>query len=278
MSDDNGYDALNGYSPNSTFTERFSAGVLSTDTQYTTQVKVDDYLSSQRADEYRRQNLNYSGPPSAASLALDAALRRFFKFIGLALLCGMALGLLACGGVLAVNANRIAAERDPLHGGVGRALLEWKLADYRLPPGEPDFGLQQMGQAIHGGLPAITGKRILKLNKAEVVAGAELAYRCVLSDRCWAEVQASPALDGMLLLAEHAVRKLENSADTGPVHAALIDLRIYRGSRPAGDIVNQIAALHRRHPDNAGLAAMAAQVQDSWLLTLTAWAEKQAEH
>jgi hypothetical protein len=269
MNNDGNYDGSHGVNYSSTASERFSAGVMSTDTSYTAQVKVENH---------RNRDLAYTGGISASSLALDAALKRFFKFVGILLLCGVVLGLLACGGVLAVNANRIAAERDPLHGGIGRSLLEWKLSDRHLPPGEPDFGLQQMAQAIHGGLPAITGKRILKLNKAEVAAGAELAYRCILSDRCWAEVQASPALDGMLLLAEHAVRKLENSADAGPMNAALVELRIYRGSKPATDGVNLIAGLHRRHPDSAGLAAMNAQVQHSWLLTLTAWAEKQAEH
>ena len=101
-----------------------------------------------------------------------------------------------------------------------------------------------------------------------------MAYRCALSERCWAEAQTSPARGGIAVLAELGARLTAATAEPGPAQAALVGLRLYRGNQPARHALGHLQYLHQQYPDNADLSAMNAAVQGSWLLNVVAWAEQ----
>lgn len=230
------------------------------------------YDAQQMVDAHNRAASHI--PTSGMWLAFDAVARKSFKLAGYGLLGAIVLGLLIFGAMLAIHENRLSAERDPEHGGIGRSLIASKLSDYRLPPGEPGFGLAQMAGAVRGGLPAISNGSVLKLRKQELLQYAPVAYRCVLSERCWAEAQTSPARGGIAVLAELGARLTAATAEPGPTQAALVGLRLYRGNQPARHALGHLQYLHQQYPDNANLAAMNAAIQSSWLLHMTAWAEQ----
>lgn len=252
--------------------EAIEAGVYVYDTPMDAQNKVDSYRTKKSSAPY----MPYVGGPSKPSPgaeAFEAALRWLFKFALRAVLCGLLLGGLTLAGVVAINANRLWAENDPLHGGIGRVLIAWKLSGYALPAEGAGYSLAQLDQAVQGGLPAITGKRLYKNSPQTQLAYTRLGYRCVVSEPCWTEAQTSPALSGIRTLAWAAIRLDKTDA---PVHAAMAGLRLYADNEPASSALSFLDGMHARYPDDAALSAMHAQLHNSWLLHLTAWGEKLA--
>jgi hypothetical protein len=264
MSDD--YDARYGSNPFSTASDRVASVVLSTDSAYTANEKV---------HHHRMMNGDpYYVPPTQAALDFDKALWKLFGLIGKILLLLLLLGALFCAGVLAISANHSWSTRDTMHGGMGRWIASQKLADYQLPQGEPDFGLEQMGREIKGGLGALAGKR-----PRNAPAYEALAYRCVLSERCWSEALASPARKNIAMLAWREGNRLAASgtaAEAAAVTAALLEMRIYTGGRPAVHTREVTARYQQRYPGSAGMAVMNARVQNSWGLEFVAWMESWA--
>lgn len=255
--------------------EAIDAGVYVYDTPMEAQNKVDRYRMNKSSQPYQPA---YSGsplPPSPTAEALEGGVKWLFKFAVRTVLCVLVLGFLALGAVIAINGNRLWAERDPLHGGIGRTIIAWKLSAYEPPAEATGYSLAQLDQSVQGGLPAITGKRLYKNSPQTQLAYTRLGYRCVISERCWAEAQSSPALSGIRTLAWASIR-LDKASAPPPSHAALAGLRLYTDNEPARNALSFLAGLHERHPEDAALAAMNAQLQGSWLLHLVAWLEQQA--